>query len=524
MFTYKIRDIKLSLNGGEEELTAAAAARLGVAVSDIVGLELLRRSVDARKKEDIRRVFTVAVTLKRKLRGAEEYAPYRYELPSVSALGSRPLVVGGGPAGLSAAYALAYAGARPILIERGLPVEEREKKVKSFFGGGALDTECNVQFGEGGAGTFSDGKLTTGIKNKRIGKVLEIFIENGAPAEIAYEAKPHIGTDRLPAMVASMRRRIIEMGGEVIFSARLEELDIRGGRVRGAKCVISGCEEYIETDNIILAVGHSARDTFEMLYEKGVAMQAKPFSVGVRIEHLQSEINRAMYGVAESPFLGAADYKLAEHLPNGRGVYTFCMCPGGSVVAAASEAGGVVTNGMSVYARDGANANSALLVGIDSRDYGDGVLDGMRFQRELERRAFTAGGGNYRAPAFRADELLSGSGFSGFGSVHPTYMPGVTHCPPAEFLPRFVYEAIGEGIKAFARRIEGFDAADAVMTGTETRSSSPVRILRGENMQSVNIAGLYPCGEGAGYAGGIMSSAVDGIAVAEAVLGAERAE
>lgn len=520
MFTYKVRDLKLR-PGGESELKKAVAAKLGIKENEIYGIETVRRSVDARKKEDIRIVWTVAATLKKELHGAELMKGYSYSLPTESKLASRPLVVGGGPAGLSAAYVLAYAGAKPILVERGLSVEEREKKVNTFFSKAELDTECNVQFGEGGAGTFSDGKLTTGIKNERIGKVLEIFIENGAPEEIAYEAKPHIGTDNLPGMVASIRRKIIEMGGTVLFSAKMTEIVLSGDRVVGAKILKDGAEEYIETENVILAVGHSARDTFEMLFEKGVAMQAKPFSVGVRIEHLQSEINRSMYGeMWNSPYLGAADYKLATHLPSGRGVYTFCMCPGGSVVAAASEREGVVTNGMSKFARDGINANSALLVGVDSRDYGEGVLDGIRFQRELERRAFIAGGENYKAPAFTVGELLK-CGSSQFGEVKPSYMPGVTHASPKEFLPKFAVESLREGIKAFGRKIRGFDSPDALLTGTETRSSSPVRILRGENKQALNIKGLYPCGEGAGYAGGIMSSAVDGIAVAEAMLSAE---
>ncbi len=518
MFTYKVRDIKLH-PGCESDIKKAVALKLGIRENEIYGLETVRRSVDARKKEDIRIVFTVAVTLKRQLRGAEEAEEYRYELPTESKLSSRPLVVGAGPAGLCAAYVLAHAGARPILIERGLSVEEREKKVSHFFSTAQLDTECNVQFGEGGAGTFSDGKLTTGIKNRRIGKVLELFTANGAPEEIAYEAKPHIGTDRLPAMVASIRRKIVDMGGTVLFSAKMIELVISSGRVAGAKCLINGSEQYLETENIILAVGHSAIDTFSMLFEKGVAMQAKPFSVGVRIEHLQSDINKAMYGeMWDSPYLGAADYKLAAHLPSGRGVYTFCMCPGGSVVAATSESGGVVTNGMSRFARDGINANSALLVGVDSRDYGDGVLDGVNFQRELEARAFAAGSSSYKAPVFRADELLHSAPFEGFGRVIPTYKPGVTHASPNEFLPQFLSEALKEGVKIFGRKIKGFDASDSIMTGTETRSSSPVRIMRGEDKQSLNVKGLYPCGEGAGYAGGIMSSAVDGIAVAEALL------
>ena len=519
VFTYLLKEIKLLPGSGEKELKAAAASRLGVREGDIAGVETVRRSVDARKKEDIRIVYSAAVTLSAPLKNAEEYSRPHYELPAKSALARRPLVVGAGPAGLMAAYTLAHAGARPILIERGLAVEQRAKKAETFFSSGALDTECNVQFGEGGAGTFSDGKLTTGIKNERIGKVLEIFIENGAPGEIAYEAKPHVGTDRLPAMVASIRRRIIGMGGEVLFSARLAGLDISGGALRGAFVDFGGRRERIEADRVILAVGHSARDTFEMLYEAGVAMASKPFSVGVRVEHLQSEINKAMYGAMwDSPFLGAADYKLAAHLPDGRGVYTFCMCPGGSVVAAASEEGGVVTNGMSEYARGGANANSALLVGVDARDFGGGVLDGVRFQRQLERRAFAAGGGGYRAPAFRMDELLSGAAFGGFGGVEPTYRPGVEHSAPDEFLPRFVVDSLAQGVRRFAAKIKGFDCPDAVLTGTETRSSSPVRVLRGADMQSLNVAGLYPCGEGAGYAGGIMSSAVDGIAVAERVL------
>ena len=519
MYTYILKEIKLLPGSGEKELRAAAASRLGVSESDIAGVETVRRSVDARKKDDVRVVYSAAVTVSAPLKRAEPWSRPRYALPTESRLSRRPLVVGAGPGGLMAAYTLAHAGARPILIERGLPVEERAVKAETFFASGRLDTDCNVQFGEGGAGTFSDGKLTTGIKNERVAKALEIFIENGAPAEIAYEAKPHVGTDRLPAMVASIRRRIIEMGGAVIFSAKLTDLDISGGAVKGARCVISGREEYIEADRVILAVGHSARDTFEMLFAKGVAMKAKPFSVGVRVEHLQSAINKAMYGAMwDNPYLGAADYKLAAHLPDGRGVYTFCMCPGGFVVAAASEECGVVTNGMSAYARDGANANAALLVGVDERDFGEGALAGMRFQRELERRAFTAGGGGYRAPAFLMEELLYGSAPGGFGSVLPTYRPGVTRRAPEEFLPEFVYRSIAEGVRRFAAKIKGFDCPEAVLTGTETRSSSPVRVLRGEDMQSLNVAGLYPCGEGAGYAGGITSSAVDGIALGERVL------
>lgn len=519
MYTYRLQDVKMPAGFGNNDLKKRAAGKLGVPFSDVEGIDIVRRSVDARRKDDIKTVLSLDVTVKNEVRGAEESVPYSYALPVKSRLPFRPLVVGCGPAGLMAAYVLANAGAKPLLIERGLDVCGRKAAVDGFFAGGPLDENTNVQFGEGGAGTFSDGKLTTGIKNPRKGKVLEIFAECGAPREIKYEAKPHIGTDYLPGMVKNIRERIVAMGGEVIFSARLTKIDIKDGKVTGARYEKDGSEHFVETGAAVLAIGHSARDTFRMLYDSGVTMISKPFSVGVRIEHLQSSINKSMYGdMWDSPFLGAADYKLAAHLGNGRGVYTFCMCPGGSVVAAASEEGGLVTNGMSMFARDGVNANSAVLVGIDEKDYGSGVLDGMEFQRKLERAAFEAGGGNWKAPVFRTDTLITGKESRRFGEVLPTYMPGTEFADPREFLPGFVCDSLAEGIKAFGRKIKGFDCPDGIMTGTETRSSSPVRIPRGEDMQSVSTKGLYPCGEGAGYAGGIMSSAVDGIAVAESLL------
>ena len=509
----------------ESQLVAAAAERLSLPANKIKQVRLLKKSIDARKRDDITNLLSIeAVTLSPSEKGVPS-TPYTYSLPTHSELRQRPVVVGSGPAGLFAAYTLAKAGACPILLERGMDVDSRKKSVDSFFGGGKLDSESNVQFGEGGAGTFSDGKLTTGIKNERLRKVLEIFVECGAPSEIMYDAKPHIGTDRLSVTVKNLREKIKSLGGEVRFSTRLDGLIIKQGAISGVYCTYN-CDEkgensryVIECDKVILAVGHSARDTFEMLCESGVKLEPKPFSVGVRIEHLQKDINRAMYGAfSHNPCLGAADYKLAVHSKNGRGIYTFCMCPGGFVVAAASQKGGVVTNGMSLYARDAVNSNSALLVGVDSRDFSEGALDGMYTQRKLEEAAFKAGGENYYAPVFRADTLISGRESRQFGRVMPSYRPGVNFVPPKEFLPQYIVDALRFGLMEMGKRINGFDNPDSIMTGVESRSSSPVRITRDENMQSVSVKGLFPCGEGSGYAGGIASSAVDGITAAQYLL------
>ena len=489
---YRITDIHLPLDGTMEDLSNLAAKRLGVSPVEVRNLRLCRKSVDARKKSEVHFTCTVECECSRaRIRGDRkitEAVPYRYELPDSRPLPMRPVVVGFGPAGLFAALILAQAGQRPIVIERGEPVEKRQKAVEHFWKTGELQPQSNVQFGEGGAGTFSDGKLNTGTKDPRARKVLEELALAGAPEEILYMAKPHVGTDRLPQTVKNIRETICKLGGEVRFASQMSGLLCKENQVIGVRIQPAEGNPYVlETHHVVLAVGHSARDTFSMLEEMGIPMQPKPFSVGARIEHPQELINRAQYGrFAQHPALGAADYKLAVHLPSGRGVYTFCMCPGGQVVAAASEEGRLVTNGMSNFARDGENANAALLVGIGPEDFGsDGPLAGVTFQRKLEEKAFRLGGGGY---------ALDG-------------------CLPSELT-----EAMRQGIVQMERYLHGFAYPDALLTAVESRSSSPVRILRGESLESPVVKGLYPCGEGAGYAGGIVSAAVDGIRCAEKIL------
>lgn len=520
----RITNIKLSLEEDESLLKSKIARKLRISESDILSYNIFKKSIDARKKSDIHFVYSVDVELKNEDRilklfsdkGVSKVKDIKYEYKRISTHGiKRPVIVGMGPAGIFAGLALARMGFNPIILERGKSVDERIADVELFWKEGRLNTESNVQFGEGGAGTFSDGKLTTSINNPRARVVLEEFVEAGAPKEILYTNKPHIGTDKLRDVVKNMRNTIISLGGEVRFNSKVTDLIIEKGHIAGVEV---NNEEIIESDRVILALGHSARDTFEVLYNRGVNLIQKPFSIGVRIEHHQSFIDRSQYGkFAGHKRLGAADYKLSAHFDNGRSSYTFCMCPGGVVVAAASEEGMVVTNGMSYYARDKENANAALLVGVNPEDFGDDhPLAGVEFQRKWERLAFQLGGGSYRAPAQRVGDFLEDRPSEGIGEVSPTYSLGVTMTDLRECLPEYVTDTLKLALIAFDRKIKGFADPDAIMTGVETRSSSPVRILRDESLQS-NIKGLYPIGEGAGYAGGIMSAALDGLRVAEEI-------
>jgi len=519
----RLRDIPFAPEHDPNQLVYEAARMLKISPSRIRQLQIVRRSVDARKKPDVRIVYTVDVQVdgneakilrqsgcKRASAAVQNY----YKAPKQKyQINDRPVVVGFGPAGMFAALILAMAGCKPIVLERGVDAKTRHAKVTHFFETGELDTKSNVQFGEGGAGTFSDGKLNTGVNNPRIGWILEQFVKAGAQEEILFDAKPHIGTDVLLEVVQNLRKRIINLGGEVRFCAQVTGVHLKNGVLTGLRINDS---EDLPCTRAIFAIGHSARDTFAMLLESNVPMEPKPFSMGVRIEHPQSLINRSQYG-ADDPVLPPADYKLVRHL-DGRTAYTFCMCPGGYVVAAASEEGGIVTNGMSYADRDGCNANAALLVTVEPKDFPEpGPLGGMHWQRQIEQKAFAVSG-CHKAPAQLVGDFLAGRASVGHGEIKPTYQPGVVWTDLHEVLPGVIADGIMQALPALDSILSGFSRDDAVMTGPETRSSSPVRILRDENRRS-QIEGIYPCGEGAGYAGGIMSAAIDGIMTAEAILG-----
>lgn len=525
----KISDLVIPLSYNMDMLGEIAAKRLLVERSRIERIRIANRSVDKRNKQDIHFIMSIVVYVSGDEndiaalsddKSISKEMNFFYTVPKWKEPKEKPVVVGCGPAGMFAALILAQAGARPILLERGLDVDSRRQKVLKFWQTGILDANTNVQFGEGGAGTFSDGKLKVGNKDFRKMKVLSEFVEAGAPPEIMYLSKPHIGTDRLVETVKGIREKIISLGGEIRFNATVTEILHKNGRVTGVGYMEN--EEYTElySDNVVLAIGHSARDTFRKLLAGGVYMEQKPFAVGVRIEHPQELIDKIQYGdFAGHPALGAADYKMVVHLKNGRGVYTFCMCPGGTVVAAASEENSLVTNGMSEFARDGKNANSALLVTIDKEDFGsDHPLAGAMFQHRIETAAFTSGGGGYKAPVQRLEDFLRNRRTINFGDVLPTYPPATGFAEVDSYLPDYITNSLREGILEMEAWMHGFAFPDALLTGVESRSSSPVRIPRGESFEAVGIKGLYPCGEGAGYAGGIISAAVDGMRCAEQIL------
>jgi len=520
----RIREISMHPEHNVAQLSYEAAQLLRISASKVRKLKIVRRSVDARKKPDIRIVYTIDVTVdgneKKILKDARckraSIAPVSYyKVPKPKGLPKhRPVVVGFGPAGMFAALVLAINGLCPIVLERGEDAATRHEKIQKFWETGELDPRSNVQFGEGGAGTFSDGKLNTNVNNPRIGWVLEQFVKAGAREDILFDTKPHVGTDVLLTVVQNIRQRIISLGGEVRFNSQVTDLYQENGHITGLQ--ING-EENLACDHVIFAIGHSARDTFRHLHAMGIPMEPKPFAMGVRIEHLQENIDRAQYG-RHDPVLPPADYKLVKHLDEET-VYTFCMCPGGYVVAAASEEGRCVTNGMSYADRDGINANAALLVTLNPKDFPDeGVLSGMEWQERIEETAFRAGGSNYRAPAQLVGDFLKGVPSTGPGSVQPTYRPGVTWCDLHHVLPQKITHALAEALPQLDGNLAGFAADDAVLTAPETRSSSPIKIPRDDTKQSLGLRGLYPAGEGAGYAGGIMSAAIDGILCAESLM------
>lgn len=526
----RVTEIKLPLDHPPSAIVAAVIKKLGINATDLVEYSIFKRGVDARKADAILLAYTLDVTIKgeTKILAKLKKDPHVKLAPDTSYhfvaqapidLKTRPIVVGLGPSGLFAALVLAQSGFKPLVLERGKAVRERTKDTFNFWRKGELNAESNVQYGEGGAGTFSDGKLYSQIKDpKHYGrKVLNEFVQAGAPDEILYVSHPHIGTFRLVGMVEKMRETIIALGGDIRFQSKVDDIEIEDNQVQA---VILSSGERIPTNHLVLAVGHSARDTFEMIHKRGIYVEAKPFSIGFRIEHPQSLIDAARHGPnAQHPILGAADYKLVHHASNGRSVYSFCMCPGGTVVASASEPGCVVTNGMSQYSRNERNANAGIVVGITPEvDFPGDPLAGITLQRKLESQAYKLGGSTYQAPGQLIGDFLANKPSTEFGEVTPSYTPGVHLTNLETALPEYAITAIREAIPEFAKQIKGFDLADGILTGVETRTSSPIRIKRNDdNLQSINTKGLYPTGEGAGYAGGILSAGVDGIRVAEAV-------
>ncbi|GIC79626.1 NAD(P)/FAD-dependent oxidoreductase [Moritella sp. F3] len=527
----RLTDVKLPLDHNDQAINEYILERLSLKPEQLIEYTVFRRGYDARKRNVIILMYTLDVTLADSVNEDALLATfekdqhvrvtpdmsYKFVAEKTEEIEQRPVVIGFGPCGLFTALILAQMGLRPIVLERGKEVRERTKDTFGFWRKRVLNPESNVQFGEGGAGTFSDGKLYSQVKDPKFHarKILTEFVKAGAPEEIMYLSKPHIGTFKLVTMIETMRKEIIELGGEIRFSARVDDILIENDQVTGVE--LAG-GEIIETNHVSLAIGHSARDTFEMLQKRGVYLEAKPFSIGFRIEHKQAAIDDARFGKnAGNPLLGAADYKLVHHCKNGRSVYSFCMCPGGTVVAATSEEGCLVTNGMSQYSRNEMNANSAIVVGITPEDYPGNPLAGIDLQRKWEQNAFVIGGSNYDAPGQTVGDFLSGKGEGEFGDVVPSYKPGLKFTDLSKTLPPFAVAAIREAIPAFEKKIKGFSAKDATLTGVETRTSSPVSIKRGRDFQSISTKGLFPAGEGAGYAGGILSAGIDGIKVAEAM-------
>lgn len=517
----RINNIKIRKDITDYEIFETAIKKHAIKKDDILNWHIVRKSIDARKKDDVHYTYSIDIQVQDENKYKKLERVKKIEMPNIKIkknLTTRPVIIGAGPAGLFSSLILVQNNIKPIIIEQGQPVEKRKESVDNFLKTGKLNTLSNVQFGEGGAGTFSDGKLTTGINSPFCRKVLEEFVYFGAPEQILYLSKPHIGTDNLIHIIKNMREYIISKGGTFLFDTKVIDFEIMNHHIVSLRTIHNQLEETIKADNVILAIGHSSRDTFETLHHKGISMESKNFSVGVRIEHLQKWINQAQYGTITKLNLPPAEYKLAYHSNNGRSCYTFCMCPGGAVMASSSESNSIVTNGMSNFLRDGKNANSAVLVNVTPEDFkSTSPLAGIYFQKDLEEKAFILGGSNYFAPVQRVEDFLKNQKSKQIGQVKPTYQPGFTLSNLNEILPTFVSDTLKQGIQFFDTKLHGFANPDSILTGVETRSSSPVKIPRNEKLTS-NISGIYPCGEGAGYAGGIMSAAVDGIKCAISLL------